>query len=151
MKLTEILPKGCIRVPLKAAGKEAAIAELVDLLNESGQLIQRDDVLAAVLAREKVRTTGIGQGLAVPHGKSSGSRNLVMAVGKPAKAIEFDAIDGRPCSLIMLLVSPLDKTGPHVKALASVSRMWLNEGFVKEVMAASTAEEIHAAIERHQT
>ena len=151
MKLTEIIPKNCIRVPLKATDKTAAITELVDLLNDSGQLLQRDDVLAAVLAREKVRSTGIGQGLAVPHGKSTGSRDLVMAVGKPAKAIDFDAIDARPCSFVMLLVSPVDKTGPHVKALANVSRMWLNEGFVRDVMAASTADDIFAAIARHQT
>ena len=150
MDITDILAKESVLVPLDASEKTAAITELVDLLNDGGLLTDRDDVLAAVLAREAVRSTGIGQGLAIPHGKSSGCRHLTMAVGKPATPFDFDSIDGRPCKFIMLLVSPMDKTGPHVKALANVSRMWLNEAFVTEVMAAPTAEETHAVIARHQ-
>ncbi len=150
MNITDILAKESVRVPLKATEKEAAIAELVDLLNDNGLLARRDDVLASVLAREGVRSTGIGQGLAIPHGKSPGCRRLAMAVGKPASPIDFDAIDGRPCKFIILLVSPSDETGPHIKALANVSRMWLNEAFVKDIMAAPNAEEVHAAIGRHQ-
>jgi mannitol/fructose-specific phosphotransferase system IIA component (Ntr-type) len=150
MKLTEILKKECVRVTLRASEKKAVITELVDLLDEVGQLADRDDVLRAVLAREETRSTGIGLGLAVPHGKSHGCETLVMAVGKPDTPMEFESIDGRPCNLIILLTSPVDKTGPHIQALASISRLWQNETFRKTVTEASTADELYAAIERYQ-
>ena len=150
MKLTEILKKECVRVTLHASEKKVVITELVDLLDEEGQLADRDDVLRAVLAREETRSTGIGLGLAVPHGKSHGCETLVMAVGKPAMPMEFESIDGRPCNLIILLTSPVDKTGPHIQALASISRLWQNETFRRAVTEASTGDELYAAIERHQ-
>lgn len=150
MKITEILSLDCIRIPLEARDKQAAIAELVGVLGEAGRLQDPEQVLQAVLAREATRSTGIGQTLAVPHGKSNGCRALTMAVGVPEKPIEFDAIDGKPCSFIVLLASPVDKTGPHIQALASVSRLWLNESFRAEVMRASTPEDVLRAIETHE-
>ncbi len=150
MKITEILRPDCIRIPLTATDKTGAITELVDLLADAGRLSDRDQVLQAVLAREATRSTGIGQTLAVPHGKSTGCRELTMAIGKPAAPIEFDAVDGRPCSFIVLLASPVDKTGPHIQALAGVSRLWLNEHFRRDVQEAATADAILAAIEKHQ-
>ena len=150
MNITEILQPACIRIPLAATDKTGAITELVDLLAEAGRLSDRDQVLQAVLAREATRSTGIGQTLAVPHGKSSGCRELTMAIGKPAEPIEFDAVDGRPCSFIVLLASPVDKTGPHIQALAAVSRLWLNEHFRTDVQQATSADALYAAIERHQ-
>ncbi len=151
MKITDILEKTCIRVPLQSSEKIEAIIELVDLLDETGKLADRDAVLKAVLDREKARSTGIGLGLAVPHGKSHGCRSLTMAIGKPAKPMEFDAIDGRPCDLIVLLISPADVTGPHIQALAKVSRLWQHEGFRTTEATAKTADDLYAAIEQHQT
>jgi len=150
MKITDILRPACIRIPLAATDKIGAITELVDVLAEAGLLSDRDQVLRAVLAREATRSTGIGQTLAVPHGKSNGCRELTMAIGKPAEPIEFGAVDGRPCSLIVLLASPVDKTGPHIQALAGVSRLWLNERFRSDVSKAATAEALYAAIDKHQ-
>ena len=150
MKITEILNPSCVCVPLKASEKHAAITELVDLLDHAGQLADRDQVLEAVLGRERTRSTGIGKGLAVPHGKSHGAKALTMALGKPATEMEFEAIDGRPCRFIVLLASPIDKTGPHIQALAGVSRLWLNEDFRRSVIEASTAAALYQAIEQHQ-
>ncbi len=150
MKITEILKPSCVCVPLKATDKYAVITELVDLLDASGQLADRDQVVEAVLARERTRSTGIGQGLAVPHGKSRGAKALTMALGKPAADMEFEAVDGRPCRFIVLLASPIDKTGPHIQALAGVSRLWLNEDFRRAVIEASTADALYQAIEQHQ-
>ena len=135
---------------MKAADKTAAITELVDLLHENGLLTDRNTVLKAVLEREETRSTGIGLGLAVPHGKSHGCTTLVLAIGKPATPMEFEAIDGRPCDAIVLLASPADKTGPHIQALASISRLWQTEEFRKAMKEAQTADDVHAAIERHQ-
>ncbi len=147
MKLTSILTPDCVRVPLRATDKTAAITELVDLLHETGKLADRDQTLEAVLTRERTRSTGIGLGLAVPHGKSHGCKKLAMAMGKPAQPVDFDAIDGRPCELIVLLTSPIDETGPHIQALASVSRLWQTEGFRQAVAEARTSEELYRAIE----
>ncbi len=149
MKITDILSADQIRLPLASSDKTSAITELVDLLNDAGKLSDRDHVLQAVLAREATRSTGIGQTLAVPHGKSNGCRELTMAVGVPKEPIEFDAVDGRPCKLIVLLTSPIDKTGPHIQALASVSRLWLNENFRREVFEADTPQALYDAIEKH--
>ncbi len=147
MKLTEILDKQCVQVGTPATDKIGLITELVDALHTSGQLVERDDVLDAVLARERTRSTGIGLGLAVPHGKSRGSQRLTMAVAKLNEPMDFDAIDGRLCGLVVLLASPNDKTGPHIQALAQVSRLWQRDGFREAVEQAETADALHAAFE----
>ena len=121
MRLTEILKPQNIKVPLVATTKNEAIAELVQLLADSGQITDAKKVLDAVLERESTRTTGIGNGLAIPHGKCSGTPDLVMAIGKPASPIDFQSIDGRPVTVIWMLTSPPDKTGPHIHALARIS------------------------------
>src|SRR5881628_3008949 len=100
MRLTEILKPENIKVPLEATTKNDAIAELVQVLAKSGQISDPKKVLDAVLEREATRTTGIGNGLAIPHGKCSGTPDLVMAIGKPAQPIDFQSIDGRPVSVI---------------------------------------------------
>jgi mannitol/fructose-specific phosphotransferase system IIA component (Ntr-type) len=149
MNIKDIINPSCIRVSLSSSDKTAAITELVDLLDSAGMLENRDSVLQAVLAREKTRSTGIGLGLAVPHGKSSGCRKLVMAIGKPKEPLEFGAIDSRPCQFIVLLASPIDETGPHIQALAGVSRTWQNEIFRRAVMESTSSEQLFAAIEQH--
>lgn len=150
MKITDILKESCTCVPLKSADKTGVITELVDVLDDSGALTDRDNVLKAVLAREETRSTGIGKGLAVPHGKSHGCDRLLMAVGKPKEPLPFDAADGRPCRFIVLLTSPVDKTGPHITALARISRLWEHEAFRLAVAQAKTPAELYAAIRQHQ-
>ncbi|MCH7873599.1 MAG: PTS sugar transporter subunit IIA, partial [Planctomycetes bacterium] len=93
MELSKYLSVDRIRVPLSAADKTAAITELVDVLAATDGLIDRDVVLDAVLKREAERSTGIGYGLAIPHGKSAGCNKLVMAAGQPAEPIDFQSID----------------------------------------------------------
>lgn len=150
MKITDILAPDCIRVPLQSSDKSDAITELVDVLHEKGHLTDRDAVLHAVLERERTRSTGIGLGLGVPHGKTSACTKLVMALGKPASPMEFESADGKPVKIVVLLISPADKTGPHIQALASVSRLWQTETFREILVKAQTAEEIYDAVVRHQ-
>ena len=150
MKLTEILREACVRAPLRATEKTAVITELVDLLNELGALTNRDDVLRAVLAREATRSTAIGYGLAVPHGKCSGCPALAMAVGRPAEPLEFEAVDGRKVNLVVLMVSSPEQTGPHIQALARVSRLMLNEDFRREVAAAEGAAGVYGVIRQFE-
>ena len=146
MRLTEILKPQNIKVPLEAKVKTEAIGELVDLLAANGELTDPKKVLASVLDREATRTTGIGNGLAIPHGKCTGTDHLVMAIGRPGTPIDFQAIDGRPVTLIWLLSSPPDKTGPHIHALARISRLMTIDRFRQALAQAKTADEIYQSI-----
>ncbi len=129
MRLTDILKPQNIKAPLAAKTKNDAIGELVGLLAEQKEILDARKVLDAVLERETTRTTGIGNGLAIPHGKCTGLDHLVMAVGKAATPIDFQSIDGRPVTLIWLLASPPDKTGLHIHALARISRLMTIDKF----------------------
>jgi mannitol/fructose-specific phosphotransferase system IIA component (Ntr-type) len=146
MRLTEILKPQNIKVPLEATVKTGAIGELVELLAANGELTDPKKVLEAVLDRESTRTTGIGNGLAIPHGKCTGTDHLVMAIGRPATPIDFQAIDGRPVNLIWLLSSPPDKTGPHIHALARISRLMTIDRFRQALTLAKTPQEIFDSI-----
>ena len=141
MRLTEILKPQNIKVPLQAKSKAEAIGELVKLLADNGELTDPKKVLDSVLERETTRTTGIGNGLAIPHGKCNGTDHLVMAIGRPATPVDFQAIDGRPVSLIWLLSSPPDKTGPHIHALARISRLMTIDKFRAALLQAKTPQE----------
>jgi fructose-specific phosphotransferase system IIA component len=146
MRLTEILKPQNVLTPMQATTKNQAIAELVDLLAKNGEIQDANAVLNAVLEREMTRTTGIGNGLAIPHGKCSGTSQLVMAIGKLAAPIDFQAIDGKPVSLIWLLASPPEKTGPHIHALARISRLMTSEKFRQALAQAKSGQEIYDVI-----
>lgn len=146
MRLTEILKPQNIQVPLVAKNKTEAISELVTLLSTTGEVKNSKQVLDAVLEREATRTTGIGNGLAIPHGKCTGVDHLVMAIGRPGTPIDFQAIDGRPVNLIWLLASPPDQTGPHIHALARISRLMTIDKFRAALAAAKSSQELYDAI-----
>ena len=151
MRLTEILKPANIKVPLESKTKTDAIAELVNLLSSNGDLSDAKKVLDAVLDREATRTTGIGNGLAIPHGKCTGTDHLVMAIGRAATPIDFQAIDGRPVTLIWLLSSPPDKTGPHIHALARISRLMTVDKFRAALNSAQTAQDVFDIIVKQES
>jgi fructose-specific phosphotransferase system IIA component len=151
MRLTEILKPENIKVPLAATTKMDAIAELVTLLAENKSITDAKKVLDAVLDREATRTTGIGNGLAIPHGKCTGTNDLVMAIGKAAAPVDFQAIDGRPVTLIWLLTSPPDKTGPHIHALARISRLMTVDKFRQALNAAQTSQDVYDIIVKQES
>lgn len=151
MRLTEILKPQNIKVPLAATTKAEAIGELVTLLSDNKELTDPKKVLDAVLERETTRTTGIGNGLAIPHGKCTGTDHLVMAIGRPGHPVDFQAIDGRPVNLIWLLASPPDKTGPHIHALARISRLMTIDKFRHALAESKTAQEIYDAIVKQES
>ena len=150
MILTEILQPTCVKVPLEGADKESAITELVDLLAVSDQSIDRECVLEAVLLREQTRSTGIGSAIAIPHGKCNGVADLVMAIGVTANPIDFNSIDGKPVSIIVLLASPIDRTGPHIQALARISRLMLDDDFKQRLLNSDSPEEVYELISKKE-
>ena len=146
MTLTQILQPTCVKVPLEGKDKDSAITELVDILAENSLLLDRDVVLEAVFVREQTRSTGIGSGIAIPHGKCAGVKELVMSIGIASDPIDFDSIDQQPVSIIILLASPNDRTGPHIQALARISRLMLDEEFKLKLENASSPEEVYELI-----
>jgi fructose-specific phosphotransferase system IIA component len=151
MRLTEILQTDCLKVPLTGTDKESAITELVDLLDAAGVLQDRDTVLQAVLTREKTRSTGIGSGIAIPHGKCSAVKELVMAIGIAKEPLDFQSIDGHPVKIVLLLVSPSDQTGPHIQALARISRVMLDDNFKMKLESAKSVEEAEQLLKEKET
>ena len=146
MILTQILQPNCVKVPVENKEKEAVITELIDLLDTNGLFSNRDVALDAVLTRERIRSTGTGAGIAIPHGKCNAVKELVMAIGIAHEPIDFDSVDGKPVRILILLVSPIDQTGPHIQALAAISRLMLNEEFKQKLEQAVSADEVYGLL-----
>ena len=151
MVLTQILEPECIKVPLAGRDKESVITELVDILDANKLLVDKNDVLQAVLSRENTRSTGIGSGIAIPHGKCKGVEDLVMAIGISRQGVDFQSIDNKPVHIIVLLASPTDRTGPHIQALARISRLMLDEEFKNKLQNAASARELYDLINEKET
>ena len=150
MVLTQILQPGCVKVPLQGKTKTAVITELIDLLVAQGAVTDAKLACEAVFNREKTRSTGIGSGIAIPHGKCKAVKELVMAVGITDEPIDFDSVDDKPVKIVILLVSPLDQTGPHIQALARISRLMLDEPFKQAFERATTVEQAYELLSRKE-
>ncbi|MCY3761038.1 MAG: PTS sugar transporter subunit IIA [Gemmatimonadetes bacterium] len=146
MTLLEILSSKTTIVGLEGNSKEEIIEELVDCLDATNAISDRDKVLQAVVEREKIMSTGIGDGIAIPHGKSDAVQRLVAALGTHRHGVDFEALDGEPAFVFFLLVSPANVSGPHIKALARISRLLKNDEFKKSLIEASAPEEVLEAI-----
>jgi fructose-specific phosphotransferase system IIA component len=143
MILTQILQPGCVRVPLEGKDKQSVIIELVDLLDFNGLLLDKETVLKAVLAREQTRSTGIGSRIAIPHGKCDAVKELVMSLGIAGEPIDFESVDRKPVTIVILLVSPANQTGPHIQALAKISKLMLDEEFKQKLEKTTSSEDAY--------
>lgn len=147
MLLTDLLTIDRIRIPLQAKTKDELLRELVALVTGGSSESEQEDVLRAVRERESVLSTGIGYGVAIPHGKSSAVRELSMAAGRSAAPIEFDALDGQPARLFFLLVGPESAAGPHIKALSRISRIVRRDDVRARLVEAADEESFLRALE----
>ena len=133
MNISEILGKGAVSVGLAATNKEEMLAELVDLLVESKSVKKTDkaEVLKRLKEREVLGSTGIGKGVAIPHAKCPKIKKMVAAFGVSKKGVDFKSLDGQPTYLFFTLIAPGETPGPHLKALARISRL-LDDKFIRE-------------------
>jgi mannitol/fructose-specific phosphotransferase system IIA component (Ntr-type) len=145
--LSELLSVDRIKIPLEAQTKDELLRELVSVCAKADGMHDSDDVLRAVRERESVLSTGIGNGVAIPHGKSAAVPALRMAAGRAAEPVEFDALDGQPVSLFFLLVGPESAAGPHIKALSRISRLVRRDEVRDRLVAARSAEEFLKALQ----
>jgi mannitol/fructose-specific phosphotransferase system IIA component (Ntr-type) len=149
--LTELLSVERIKIPLQAQTKDDLLRELVDVCADAHGIEDRADMLRAVREREAVLSTGIGHGVAIPHGKSASVGMLRMAAGRAVAPIDFDALDGEPVSLFFLLVGPESAAGPHIKALSRISRLVRRDDVRERLVSATTAEEFLHALREAET
>jgi fructose-specific phosphotransferase system IIA component len=150
--LSELLNPQRVKVPLQGASKEALLEELVGVLHEGGAVSDPAEVLRAVRAREEVLSTGIGSGVAIPHGKSNAAPELVMAAGVLPMPVDFDSLDGAPVRLVFMLVGPESAAGAHVKALSRISRLVRREDLRDRLAACgSSAEFLQVLTEAEET
>ncbi len=143
MNITDILSPKAVKVPLVATEKKAIIDELCDLLAGVDLITDAEKLKQVVWDREQQRSTGIGDGLAIPHGKTTCSNDIVMAIGRPSEPIDFDSLDGQKVELIVLLASPPNRTADHIQALGKVSRMMSDASFRKAAYTATSAETLY--------
>ena len=144
MQIMDFLSKKAIITDIKSTKKEDAIKELVDTLLNSGDMEKRcrNKLIESLMARESLGSTAIGQGIAIPHAKSDCVDKLVAAFGLSKKGVDFDSLDGEPAYIFFLLVAPQDSAGPHLKALARISRLLKDKYFRDSLRACSEEKAI---------
>ena len=140
MLLSELLSPVRIKVPLGGRTKTDVLRELVNLVADPGDAASALAILASVNERERVLSTGIGGGIAIPHGKIPHADQLVLAAGVSPAGIDFDALDGKPVHLFFLLIGPESASGAHVKALGRISRLLRREPLRAELVASQSAD-----------
>lgn len=147
MKVLDILDSSSVSLELKSQTKEDALAELCQLLGANAKVKDAAAVVNSLMEREKLGSTGIGQGVAIPHGKSESASGLVAALGVSRRGVQFGSLDGEPVHLIFLLVAPPDSGGLHLKALARISRLLKDKFFRQALKEARTVEEVIKVIQ----
>ena len=150
MKLKDILSEDAIKIPLEGREKRKIIEELVEMLARTRRIKDQDEVLKAVLDREAVMSTGVGDQVAIPHGKAEGAPEIVAALGITRQAVDFQSIDEKPVRLVWLLVGPPNQTGPHLKALSRISRLMHKPDFRERLISSRTVNEALDVIVREE-
>ena len=149
MKFADFINVASIKADIGANDKTAVIRELVESLAASGAISagQVEGIVAAIMKREDLGSTGIGRGVAVPHTKHASVERLVGTVGISTEGVDFNSLDGDKVHLLFLLVSPPDRPGDHLRALENISRQLRDETFCRFLKQARSAQDIHLLLE----
>ncbi len=150
MKILDFLFSDAVSADLKATNKKDLIEEMVGLMVEAGAFEKKNKakIIDVLMTRESLGSTAIGQGIAIPHGKTDCVDKLVAGLAISKKGIDFDALDGEPAFIFFMLAAPVDSAGPHLKALARVSRLLKDKYFRESLKAAKDKEDILELIAR---
>lgn len=151
MRMSEFVIREAISANLAATQKEAVIREMVENLRAAGYFkgSESDDVVKAILKRELLSSTGIGDGVAIPHAKHGSVERLVGAVAVSPKGVPFDSVDNDPVFVLVMLVSPQERPSEHLRALEGVSRCLKDKNFVKSLREATSPQQIWELISNH--
>jgi len=146
MRLSEIFSPDFIIDDLKATDKKAVLEELTQIITERETHLDKAKLLHVLSEREKLGSTGIGDGVALPHGKLKGLDKMLISFGRSRNGLDFDSIDNKPAYLFFLLLAPEDAAGIHLKSLAKISKMLKNGNFRRRLIEAKSKEEIYTII-----
>jgi len=146
MKISEILTPESVLAELSGQNKPQILRELATCLATGRRELNLDELTAVLSERERLGSTAIGDGIAIPHGKIRGVKQIVGTFGRKLKGVDFDSLDGNPTHLFFLLVAPEDSASLHLKALARVSRLFRDNAFREHLLAAPDAAEIYRLI-----
>jgi fructose-specific phosphotransferase system IIA component len=142
MNPKRILTPETVVLKLESASKEGVIEELIDVLVTAGRIRDRKVALKCVMERERKMSTGLQNGIAIPHGKTDTVESLVAAIGIKKEGIPFDSLDGQPAQIILITISPANRTGPHIQFLADISRSLHDNAIREKVLNAVSADEL---------
>ncbi len=147
MKICQYLPPELIVPDLKALNKEGVLTELADWIVDHVPGMNAEEVLQVLLDRERLGSTGIGEGFAIPHGKLKTLEKMVIAFGRSRQGVPFDSLDGKAAFYFFVLIAPEDSAGLHLKALAKISRFLKNSAFKESLSRASDREALQKVIQ----
>jgi PTS system nitrogen regulatory IIA component len=150
MRITDILDKKAIKLDLESREKEEVLEELVNALADIKPLGDKKGILKSLIDRENLGSTGIGQGIAIPHGKTDKVDRLMAFLGISKKGVNFDALDGEPVYIFFLLIAPKESAGPHLKALARISRLLRDTYLCQLICKAKDPDEIYRIISEEE-
>ena len=146
MKITDILKKEHIIKELNSCDKKNVLDELSSFLEDKGEITSKENLLVALIEREKLGSTGIGENVAIPHAKISEIDNIITVFGRSKNGVEFESLDQKPVNFIFLVIAPENSTGQHLKALARISRLFKNPSLRESVLSANEADQIYSIL-----
>jgi fructose PTS system EIIBC or EIIC component len=150
MKISDILTENLVNIHLKGETKEEILDEMIDLISNSNKVLDKEKVRTAIFDREKIMTTGVGYGFAIPHAKTEAISDIVIAFGVTEKPIDYQALDQKPVRLIFLLVGKENLVGPHIKLLSRISRLMSKEEFRQNLLGFNSVTEVIDAIKHEE-
>lgn len=146
MNIANMFKKEFIIEDLKSRTRREVLTELSEIFSHADIKVDYDNMVEVLLDREKLGSTGIGGGIAIPHGKLAGLENLIVSFGRSKDGIDFDSMDGKPVHIFFLLMAPENSAGQHLKALARISRMLKDNSFKEDLIKATSAESLYRII-----
>ena len=149
MKILDVLRKETILADMKAHDKKGVLEELVTPVARVAG-VDHEHLVRVLMERERLGSTGIGDGIGIPHGKLKGLESLVLGFGLSRKGVDFESIDGLPAHIFFLLITPENSTGLHLKLLARISRILKNDSFKKKLLEANGSDEIYSIIKEEE-
>lgn len=147
MKMADMLEKDLMLLELKAGNKEEVVGELVDALVKKGIVSSREGFVNTVMEREKISSTGIGMGIAIPHGRSNAVSKPSIVFGRSRKGIDYQSLDGEPAYIFFLIAVPEDSNNEHLKVLSQLSRKLMHEDVRKKLIASKNEAEVIGAFQ----
>jgi len=146
MTIEEVLEESCVIADLNGATKKDALKELVSALKKANLIKNEQEVVNVIFEREKLGSTGIGDGVAIPHGKLKGIRKIICVFGRSLQGVEFDSIDQKPAHIFFLLLAPENSASLHLKMLSRISKLLRDPSFRKRLMDLGDAHDIYRSV-----